>query len=276
MPTPIAVLTVAGVDSAGGAGLHADLRTFAALGVHGASAVAALTAQSTARIHAVQLVPAAFVAAQLDAVLGDLDVRATKTGFLASAETVEVVADAAAAGRLPDLVVDPVLVGATGARLFGPDVEDAYRTRLLPRARVATPNRVEAGVLTGRDVRTVDDMAAAAADLRAAGPEVVVVKGGDAVDEGDRAIDVVATASGVHHLVLPRVDTANDHGSGCSFAAAVAAHLATGAGVEDAVRSSKAFVHAGLVGSRAWRLGAGHGPIDALGWDATKPASAGG
>lgn len=266
MPTPLVALDIAGTDSAGGAGVHADLRAFAAMGVHGATVVAALTAQSTRGIEAVHVVPAPFVAAQLEAVLGDLDVRATKTGFLASAATVGVVADVAGAGRLPNLVVDPVLVGAAGHRLFGEDVETAYARRLLPLARVITPNRVEAGLLVGRTLRTLADMEAAAVELLGLGAEAVVVKGGDAEDEGDRSVDVLATASGVTRLELPRVDTANDHGSGCSFAAATAARLALGDDVPTAVRAAKAFVHRGLVGARTWRLGAGHGPIDAFGW----------
>lgn len=270
MPTPVVALTVAGTDSAGGAGVHADLRAFAAFHVHGATAIAALTAQSTRGIEAVHLVPAEFVGAQLDAVLGDLDVRATKTGFLGSAATVEVVAAAAEAGRLADLVVDPVLVSATGARLFGPDVEAAYRHRLLPRARVITPNRVEAGLLVGRELHTVADMTGAAAELHELGPDAVVVKGGDAEDEGDRSVDVLVTNRGVQQLDLPRVHTTNDHGTGCSFAAATAARLALGDDVETAVGVAKTFVHRALLGARGWRLGEGHGPIDALGWTADR------
>ena len=264
--TPAVALTIAGTDSAGGAGIHADLRAFAAFHVHGPAVVAALTAQSTRGIDAVHLVPAEFVAAQMNAVLGDLDVRAVKTGFLASAATVDVVATAAEAGRLPNLVVDPVLVSAGGARLFGAEVEDAYRRRLVAHARVITPNRVEAGILVGAELRTVADMASAAAELRGWGPEAVVVKGGDADDEGDRSVDVLATAGGVERLVLPRVETPNDHGTGCSFAAATAARLALGDDVVDAVRQAKVFVHRALLGAVDWRLGAGHGPIDALGW----------
>lgn len=268
MPTPLVALTIAGVDSAGGAGVHADLRAFAAHGLHGATVVAALTAQSTLAIGAVHLVPPSFVAAQLDAVLGDLDVRATKTGFLGSAEVVQVVADAAASGRLADLVVDPVLVTSTGASLFPPDVPRALVAALLPRARVITPNRTEAGLLVGRPLPTIADMEAAAIELLDLGCDAVVVKGGDAEDEGAEAVDVLAATGRVERLAAPRVDTPNDHGSGCSFAAAIAARLALGDDVGDAVRSAKAFVHRGLLGARTWRLGAGHGPIDAFGWDA--------
>lgn len=267
MPTPRVALTIAGTDSAGGAGVHADLRAFAALRVHGASVIAALTAQSTVGIRGVHLVPPAFVAEQLDAVLGDLDVGAVKTGFLASAGVVDVVAAAAEEGRLPALVVDPVLVGARGDRLFDRSVEQAYRRRLIPNARIITPNRVEAGLLVGRELPTVADMEAAATELLHLGPEAVVVKGGDAEDEGADAVDVVATAAGLRRLALPRIDTGNDHGSGCSFSAAIAARVALGDELGAAIDAAKAFVHAGLSGSRDWHLGEGHGPIDALGWN---------
>jgi hydroxymethylpyrimidine/phosphomethylpyrimidine kinase len=265
--TPVVALTIAGTDSAGGAGIHADLRTFAALGLHGASAIAALTAQDTRGITGVHVVPADFVVAQATAVLDDLEVRGTKTGFLASPDTVEAVAGLAAAGRLPGLVVDPVLVRATGERLFDRAVERSYLEHLLPSAVVATPNRVEAGLLVGRELRTTAAMAEAALELAATGPRLVVVKGGDADDEGKQSVDVAATCDGqVERLELPRIRTVNDHGSGCTFAAATAARLALGDAPLDAVRAAKAFVHAGLVGAAAWRLGAGHGPLDHFGW----------
>ena len=268
MATPLVALTIAGTDSAGGAGIHADLRTFAAHRVHGAAAVAALTAQSTVGIRDVRLVDAEFVVSQVLAVLDDLDVRATKTGFLGSTATVRAVAELAAADRLPALVVDPVLVRADGRPLFDPEVVEAYTDALLPHAVLATPNREEAGLLVGRPLRTTADMADAALELVARGPAVVVVKGGDADDEGHESVDLVATVDGyVERLVLPRLATGNDHGSGCTFAAAAAAHLAGGADVLDAVRSAKRYVHASLAGAVPWRLGAGHGPLDQMGWD---------
>lgn len=274
MATPVVALTIAGTDSAGGAGVSADLRTFAAHQVHGAAAVAALTAQSTAGVHGVHVVPPDFVVAQVLAVLDDLDVRAVKTGFLASAGTVRAVAELAAAGRLPGLVVDPVLVGADGRRLFDVAVEDAYRSTLVPAAVVATPNRAEAGLLVGRSLRTTSDMAEAAAELASTGPQIVVVKGGDADDEGDESVDVVATEDGrLLRLILPRIETANDHGSGCTLGAAIAARIALGDAPLDAVRAAKGFVHAGLAGAAGWRLGRGHGPLDQLGWDHAAPGA---
>lgn len=265
MPTPVAVLTIAGTDSAGGAGVHADLRAFLALGLHGATAIAAVTAQSTAGIDGIHLVPTEMVVAQIRSVVGDLRIRAVKTGFLGSAATVSAVGALAAEGHLPNLVVDPVLVRASGDRLFGTDVEQAYLTQLLPHAAVVTPNRAEAGLLVGRELRTVDDMAAAAVALAGLGPRIVVVKGGDADDEGDRAIDVVATPDGdVDRLEMERIATPNDHGTGCSFAAVAAGRLATGWTPLEAVRDAKAFVHHGLASAAGWRLGSGHGPIDAI------------
>lgn len=268
--TPAVVLTIAGVDSAGGAGVAADLRTFAALGVHGACAVSVLTAQSTAAIRAVHQPPTEFLVAQVEAVVDDLRVAAVKTGMLASPGNVRAVAALAAAGRLPNLVVDPVLVSAHGALLYGSaadDVAAAYRDALIPRARVLTPNRLEAARLVGGEVRTLADMAAAGEELTRLGPEVVVVKGGDAEDEGDQSIDVVVYRNGrISWLGAPRVATGNDHGSGCSLAAAIAARLARGDALTDAIDTAKAFVHRALLGAAGWRLGAGHGPIDHLGW----------
>ncbi len=284
-PTPVVALTIAGSDSSGGAGVQADLRTFAALGVHGASAFAALTAQNTVGVQDVLRVPAAFVEAQVASVLDDLDVRGVKTGMLATRENVVAVAALARAGRLPNLVVDPVMVASTGARLLDPDAETAYRGQLVPAARVVTPNRAEAEVLVGRPLPTLDDVRTAALELAGSGPEVVVITGGVAprddrsnadpgaghadADSAATAIDVVVDAGGrVHELPAPRVGTGNDHGTGCSFAAATAARLALGDDPLDAIRAAKCFVHRALVGAAPWRLGAGHGPIDHLGWSA--------
>lgn len=270
--TPLVAMTIAGTDSAGGAGVHADLRTFAAFGLHGASAIAALTAQNTRGIERVHLVPADFVVAQVESVIADLELRAVKTGFLGSVDVVRAIGGLVGERPHGRLVVDPVLVRADGGRLFAPDVEDAYRTSLAAPATVLTPNRVEAGLLAGADVETVADMERAARTLLELGPEVVVVKGGDAADEGDDAVDVVAARDGTaERLVLPMVTTGNDHGSGCSFAAATAARLALGDTPLDAVRSAKGFVHEALRGAAGWRLGAGHGPLDQLGWEGRAP-----
>lgn len=272
--TPRIALTIAGSDSGGGAGLQADLRTFAAHGVHGCCAVTALTAQHTAAVLGVVTVEPSFVVDQIEAVRADLAPGAVKTGMLASPATVAAVAGLAAAGELVNLVVDPVLVSSSGHALMGEGGVRSYRDLLLPHALVATPNLREAAVLTGRtlgDLATVDAMVEAAEELRALGAEVVVVKGGHFEAAGGErahggAPDVVAGPGGIEILEAERVATGNDHGTGCSLSAAIAANLALGAEPLVAIGAAKAFVHRALVGAAGWRLGAGHGPIDHLGW----------
>jgi hydroxymethylpyrimidine/phosphomethylpyrimidine kinase len=266
--TPPVALTIAGSDSGGGAGIQADLVTFAALGVHGASVITALTAQNTRGVDAVHVPPVAFLQAQFESVLSDLPVLATKTGMLATAENVQVVADLAARGRLHNLVVDPVLVSSTGARLLDPGAERAYLDELFPHALVVTPNSREVAALLGREVVSVSDAVDAARELARYGPWWVVVKGGHltGAGTGDDAVDVVleAMTGEVTELRRPRVETRNDHGTGCTFAAATVAMLARGAGVPEALQAAKSFVHEGLVSSATWTLGGGHGPVGKL------------
>ena len=271
MTTPPVALTIAGSDSGGGAGVQTDLVTFAAHGVHGASVITALTAQNTVGVDGVHVPPVEFLRAQLEAVLGDLPVAAVKTGMLATEEVVRAVGDVAAAGRLPHLVVDPVLVSSTGARLLDEGAERAYVDALFPHALVVTPNTREASALVGGTVATAADAREAAVEIGRLGPRWVVIKGGHQVDEdnGGASVDavdvVVETATGaVTELRAPRVDTRNDHGTGCTFAAATAALLARGVPVPEALAGAKAFVHAGLVASAGWHLGAGHGPVGKL------------
>ena len=265
-PTPPVALTIAGSDSGGGAGIQTDLVTFAALGVHGASVITALTAQNTVEVTGVHVPPVDFLLAQLDAVLTDLPVTAVKTGMLATEAVVRAVADVAAAGRLARLVVDPVLVSSTGARLLDPGAEAAYVEALLPRALVATPNTREAAALLGAPVATAADAAEAARRFGGLGPDWVVVKGGH-VDDPDDAVDVVyeAATGTVTELRRPRVATCNDHGTGCTFAAATAALLAGGTPVPEALERAKQFVYEGLVDSAGWVLGGGHGPVSKFG-----------
>ena len=267
--TPPIALTIAGSDSGGGAGIQADLVTFAALGVHGASVLTALTAQNTQGVDAVHVPPVEFLRAQFDAVLSDLPVAASKTGMLATADNVRLVADLAARGRLHNLVVDPVLVSSTGARLLDPGAEQAYIDELFAQALVITPNSREVAALLGREVVSVSDAVDAARELGRYGPWWVVVKGGHltGAGTGDDAVDVVleAMTGEVTELRRPRVETRNDHGTGCTFAAATVAMLARGAGVPEALEAAKSFVHDGLVASAGWKLGAGHGPVGELG-----------
>ncbi|WNV75220.1 bifunctional hydroxymethylpyrimidine kinase/phosphomethylpyrimidine kinase [Geodermatophilus sp. DSM 44513] len=261
--TPPVALTIAGSDSSGGAGIQADLKTFAALGVYGTSAITALTAQNTRGVRGIHPVPAEFVLAQVDAVLDDLPVAAVKTGMLATAENVQSVADLAAAGRLPRLVVDPVMVASSGDRLLEPQAEQLYRTALFPHAAVVTPNLREAEVLLDVPIRTLAEQQEAARALGALGPSAVVVKGGHPVtDEAEEAVDVVWDGEAVYELRGARIDTPNNHGTGCTFASATAAALATGTTVRDALTTAKDFVTRAIVGGAAWRLGHGHGPLD--------------
>lgn len=260
--TPPVVLTIAGSDSGGGAGIQADLKVFAALRAYGASAITAVTAQNTRGVHDVYALPRTVVDAQLDAVLNDMPVAAVKTGMLATADVAAVVASRARAGLLPNLVVDPVLTSSSGRRL---GVVKALE-RLLPYALVATPNRDEASALLGWQVATPADMAGAAAQIASNGPKYVVVTGGDMVSTGEDALDALWTASGAKFLTYPRVTTRNTHGTGCAFSAAIAARLALGDDVPAALTFAKQYVAQGLTGGRDWKLGNGVGPLDHFGW----------
>jgi len=252
-------LTVAGSDSGGGAGIQADLRTFAAHGLHGASAITAVTAQNTVAVVDYVALEPRMVVAQIDAVASDMPVAAVKTGMLATRPIVEAVAEAIARWRLPHLVVDPVMVAKSGDRLLDSAAEAAYRDRLFPLAEVVTPNLAEAEALLGRPVRSVEAMAQAARDLRALGPRSVLVKGGHL--EGD-PVDVFFDGQRTEELRAPRIATRNTHGTGCTLSAAIAARLALGAAAREAVRDAKAYLTEALRG--AYTLGRGAGPVDHL------------
>jgi len=262
--TPTVVLTIAGSDSAGGAGIQADLRTLAAHGMHGATVVTVVTAQSTSETRAAEFLSADLVGAQLDAVLSDLPVAAVKTGMLGTAEVVSLVGEHARAGLLPNLVVDPVLVDASGGALFDDPVPQRYVTELFPHASVVTPNLHEAALLVRAPVGTVGDMERAAAAIGAMGPAAVVVKGGRL--GGQRSPDVVWSGGVVRRLPAIRVETCNDHGTGCSLASAVAANLARGMPRDGAIDAAKYFVSRAISSAAGWRMGSGHGPIDHMGW----------
>jgi hydroxymethylpyrimidine/phosphomethylpyrimidine kinase len=254
--TPPVVLTVAGSDSGGGAGIQADLKTFAALGVYGASVLTAVTAQNTLGVTAIHPVPVDMVAAQLDAVLADLPVVAVKVGMIGDPAVAEVIA--ARAAELPNLVVDPVLVATSGSRLSGV----AAVAPLLAYRCVLTPNRHEAGALLGRRVTTAEEMAEAAVALAARGLRAVVVTG------SELAVDVVCHDGTVSVLEGVPVPAANNHGSGCTFSSAIAVRLAVGDAVPAAVAFAKRYVARALAGSLQWQLGAGAGPLDHFGWSA--------
>lgn len=252
-------LTVAGSDSGGGAGIQADLRTFAALGVHGTSALSAVTAQNSVGVTAWTALEPAMVVAQIEAVATDMPVAATKTGMLASAEIVTAVAGAVARLRLAPLVVDPVMVAKSGDRLLDEAAERAYVSALLPRATLVTPNLHEAAVLLRRPVPDVTAMREAARDLRGLGAAAVLVKGGAL--EGE-PVDVFFDGARLVELRGARVDTPNVHGTGCTLSAAICARLALGAELLDAVRAAKEYLAEGL--RRSYAVGRGRGIPDHL------------
>jgi hydroxymethylpyrimidine kinase/phosphomethylpyrimidine kinase len=279
---PPVALTIAGSDSGSGAGIQADIRTMAALGVLATTAVTLVTAQNTAEVRDVVRLPAEMVDAQISAVVDDFGVAAVKTGMLGTTDVVELVGRRAAGAELPRLVVDPVVVDSNGRVLLADEGIEAYRRRLLPHAVLTTPNLCEAALLSGMDpssVVDVDGMSDAARRILDLGPSWVLVKGGhlpgvetDGAGAGAGEVaDVLCGADGITVLTGPRVDTTNTHGSGCSLSAAIAAYLAWGAPVPVAVAAAKQFVHEALVGSAGWRLGRGHGPLDQLGWSGRPP-----
>ncbi len=254
-------LTIAGSDSGGGAGIQADLKTFEARGVFGASAITAVTAQNTVGVRGVFELPPEFVALQIDAVLDDIGADAAKTGMLASASIVEAVADRLEAHGVSNLVVDPVMIAKSGDALLAADAREALIRRLLPLAYVTTPNLHEAGELIGKEVRTLDDMYTAARIIHAMGPQSVVVKGGHLANEAE-AIDVLFTGEDYRVYRAPRFDTPNTHGTGCTFASAIAAELAKGVELAAAVDNAKSYLTGAIEAGRDQGVGTGHGPVD--------------
>jgi hydroxymethylpyrimidine/phosphomethylpyrimidine kinase len=260
--TPIA-LTIAGSDSSGGAGIQADLKTFSAFGVYGASVITALTAQNTRGVTAVEPIAASFVAAQMEAVLSDLDVGAIKTGMLANKAVVETVADRLRVGPRRPLIVDPVMVATSGDVLLEPEAIDAIKHRLAPLATVITPNLAEAArMLDAQEAASEAEAVEQARALLALGCGAVLLKGGHG--KGEDAIDILCGAGGIERFVRPKVDTSHTHGTGCTLSAAIAALLAQGAGLEEAVGRAKDYVWQGLQAGRTLDVGRGHGPVDHL------------
>jgi hydroxymethylpyrimidine/phosphomethylpyrimidine kinase len=256
---PVA-LTIAGSDSGGGAGIQADLKTFAAFGVHGTSAITAVTAQNTVMVSVIHEVPIRVIRAQIDAVVADFGVQAAKTGMLASAEIIEAVAKAIREHGIGNLVVDPVMVAKGGARLLHSNAIASLYRYLLPLAAVVTPNIPEAEVLLGRTLATIDDRRQAARDLVALGPRAAVVKGGHSVET--QAVDIYWDGSELVELAGRRVNTKNTHGSGCVFSAAIAAGLAKGQEPLEAVQAAKVFINSAI--EHSLELGKGHGPVNPM------------
>jgi hydroxymethylpyrimidine/phosphomethylpyrimidine kinase len=256
-PSRPVALTIAGSDSGGGAGIQADLKTFHAFGVFGTSAITAVTAQNTRRVTAVHAVPLDIVTAQIEAVVSDLRPAALKTGMLATAALVGVVADAIERHGLTRYVLDPVMVATSGDRLLDADAEVTVARRMVPLAAVVTPNLHEAAILTGRDVRTLDDMREAADALIDMGAAAALVKGGHL--EGE-AVDLFRDASGERVWRKPRLDTRHTHGSGCTLSAAIAAGLALDLSLVDACDRAVLWVARAI--ETAPGLGGGHGPVN--------------
>jgi hydroxymethylpyrimidine/phosphomethylpyrimidine kinase len=259
MTTPIA-LTIAGSDSSGGAGIQADLKTFSALGVYGASVIAALTAQNTKGVTAIHEVPPAFVAAQMDAVLSDLAVGAVKIGMLGNADVIAAVATGLRRHKQTNVVLDPVMASTSGRRLLAPDAVKALRTQLLPRALVITPNLPEAAaLLDAPEAADENEMLRQAGRLIALRANAVLMKGGHA--GGAESIDLLVTATASIRFVGERIQTRNTHGTGCTLSAAIAAGLAKGRGLTEAVRDAKEYITSAIAAADRLAVGNGPGPV---------------
>jgi hydroxymethylpyrimidine/phosphomethylpyrimidine kinase len=257
--TPIA-LTIAGSDSSGGAGIQADLKTFAALGVYGASVMTALTAQNTMGVSGIHQVPAEFVTAQIDAVFSDLDVGAVKIGMVAQPASIDAIVAGIKRWSPKHVVLDPVMVATSGDRLLAPDAVAVLKRDLIPRALVVTPNLHEAAALTGLPLaQNEDEMRAQAHALLSIGAKAVLIKGGHA--QSADATDLLVTPTAVGRFTAEKIDTQNTHGTGCTLSSAVAAGLAKGLDLAAAVREAKAYVSAAIAAAERLRIGSGHGPV---------------
>jgi hydroxymethylpyrimidine/phosphomethylpyrimidine kinase len=253
-------MTVAGSDSGGGAGIQADLKTFAAVGVYGTSVITALTAQNTVGVSGILDVPPSFVEAQFDAIANDIGMDAMKTGMLFSASIIDAVCGKIEAYGLSKVVVDPVMVATSGDLLLREDAVEAVKTRLMPLALVVTPNRREAEVLAGMHVETDEEVRAASERIARLGARYVLIKGGHT--EGDAVVDWLFDGTGMTPYRSERIDTTNTHGTGCTLSAAIAGYLALGADVPDAVGRAREYMTSAL--RNAYPVGKGHGPVNHL------------
>jgi len=259
MMTPIA-LTIAGSDSSGGAGIQADLKTFAALGVYGASVIAALTAQNTQGVAAIHDVPADFIASQMDAAFSDLAIGAVKIGMLSRAAAIETVAAGLDRHKAQNIVLDPVLVATSGDRLLAMNAVEALTRTLMPRARIITPNLAEAAALLDQEVaRNEAVMETQARALLRLGAQAVLIKGGHG--GGEDSVDLLVEAGGVTRLAARRVATKNTHGTGCTLSSAIAAGLAMGSPLKDAVTAAKNYVTSAIAAADLLTVGHGRGPL---------------
>lgn len=252
-------LTIAGSDSGGGAGIQADLKTFSALGVYGASVITAITAQNTKGVTAVEDVSPSMIAAQMDAVFSDLDIGAIKIGMVSRIETIETIA-----AKLRDLgrhvVMDPVMVATSGDRLLQEDAIESLRSTLLPLALLATPNLPEAALLSGQPVATNRrEVIQQAEAILKTGVGAVLIKGGHG--GGAESVDLLLDGDGMQEFSMPRIDTRNDHGTGCTLASAITANLALGFPLADAIGLAKEYLQGALAAGRDLHVGQGHGPV---------------
>ncbi len=259
MTIPIA-LTIAGSDSGGGAGIQADLKTFSALGVYGASVITALTAQNTRGVSGIHAVPADFVTAQLDAVFGDLAVAAVKIGMVAEPAVIAAIVAGLKRWKPAHVVFDPVMVATSGDRLVTPEAIEVLRRDLIPQAHLITPNMPEAAALLDEAVAESEDAVAAQGErLLRLGCPAVLIKGGHAA--GAESVDWLVSGAGVVRFAAPRIDTPNTHGTGCTLSSAIAAQLAKGDNIKNAVRAAKQYISAALAASHRLQIGHGHGPV---------------
>jgi hydroxymethylpyrimidine kinase/phosphomethylpyrimidine kinase len=257
---PICVLTIAGSDSGGSAGLQADLKTFEARGVFGASVVTTVTAQDTQQVYQVYTLPESFIETQIQVVCNDLRIQAVKTGLLGRPSVIQITAAALRQHKVGQVVVDPVLVNGVGDPITPPETRRAYQDWLFPLATVITPNLDEAALLLGQNIQDLAALKAAAYQLHQRGAKGVVIKGGHLLTP-DQVVDVVYDGEQMIELTAPRLPTANPHGIGCTWAAAMTAELAKGYGPLEAIRRAHAYVQRALVGSLNWQVGKGRTPV---------------
>ncbi|MBT9139769.1 MAG: Hydroxymethylpyrimidine/phosphomethylpyrimidine kinase [Dehalococcoidia bacterium] len=255
------VLTVAGSDSGGGAGIQTDLKTFAALGVYGTSVITALTAQNTQGVHGIHVVPPEFIACQLEAVLSDIPVHAAKTGMLGDVDIIGIVADILTKYRISNLVVDPVMIAQSGHRLLPEQAVDVLRDKLFPLAMVVTPNLPEAEIILDREISSVAEMVVAAREIHRLGPRHVLIKGGHL--QGTKMVDVFFDGKDTHTISENKLDTINTHGTGCTYAAAITAYLAKGLTPLDAFGRAKKFITNAI--AYGFSVGSGYGPTNPMG-----------
>ncbi len=253
-------LTIAGSDSGGGAGIQADLKTFSALGVYGASVITALTAQNTREVRAIHPVPIEFVATQIDTVSEDIDIDAVKIGMLGTAEIIGAVADGLERNSLDKVILDPVMIAKSGDALLQDDAISALRDRLIPKAMVVTPNLPEAGVLLDTSApSTEDEMAEAAEAIYKLGAANVLVKGGHLT--GDTNTDILYDGNGFYRFKHKKINTTNTHGTGCTLSSAIAALVAKGVSLSEATATATDYIHTAIAGADSLNVGKGHGPV---------------